>query len=53
MHKNPTRQKIYDISFASVYKLYIQKAERKNRTKVEVDEIILWLTGYTQAEFEK
>jgi len=47
------RPRIYDMSFASVYKLYIQKAERKNRTKAEVDEIILWLTGYTQKEFEK
>jgi hypothetical protein len=34
------------MTFASVYKLYIRKAERKNRTKSEVDEIICWLTGY-------
>ena len=36
------------MSFASVYPLYIQKAERKGRTKEEVDTIILWLTGYDQ-----
>jgi len=35
--------------FANVYPLYIQKAERKNRTKEEVDQIIFWLTGYDQA----
>src|ERR1700749_5122764 len=43
---NNTR--VYRMSFASVYPLYIQKAERKGRTKAEVDEIILWLTGYDQ-----
>lgn len=37
------------MSFASVYPLYIAKAEKKQRTKAEVDEIILWLTGYTKA----
>jgi hypothetical protein len=37
------------IKFAKVYPLYIQKAERKNRTKEEVDQIICWLTGYNQA----
>lgn len=46
--KSPARPRIFDMSFASVYKLYIQKAERKGRTKEEVDEIILWLTGYTR-----
>ena len=40
--------KIFKTSFASVYPLYIQKAERKGRTKEEVDEIIYWLTGYDQ-----
>lgn len=48
-----SRPRIYDMSFASVYKLYITKAERKGRTKAEVDEIILWLTGYTKTELEK
>jgi hypothetical protein len=40
--------RIYAMSFASVYPLYIQKAERKNRTKEEVDQIIFWLTGYNE-----
>ena len=48
-----SRPRIYYMSFASVYKLYITKAERKGRTKAEVDEIILWLTGYTKKQFEK
>lgn len=39
--------------FAKVYPLYVQKAERKNRTKKEVDQIIRWLTGYTQAGLQK
>jgi hypothetical protein len=39
---------IFAMSFASVYPLYIQKAEKKGRTKAEVDAIICWLTGYTQ-----
>ena len=40
------KPKIYAIPFDKVYPLYIQKAERKGRTKAEVDEIIFWLTGY-------
>jgi hypothetical protein len=44
--------RIYSISMASVYPLYIAKAEKKGRTKAEVDEIIMWLTGYSQEEFE-
>jgi hypothetical protein len=40
---------IFEITFAKVYPLYVQKAERKNRTKAEVDQIICWLTGYNQA----
>lgn len=44
--------RIYAMSFASVYKLYIQKAEKKGRTKKEVDEIILWLTGFTPNAFQ-
>ena len=46
-------QRVFAMSFASVYPLYIQKAERKNRTKEEVDEIIFWLTGYDQTELEE
>lgn len=41
------------MSFASVYPAYIAKAQRKGRTRGEVDEIIRWLTGYTQRQFEK
>lgn len=44
--------KIYKMSFSSVYPLYIAKAEKKGRTKEEVDEIILWLTGYKKEEFQ-
>lgn len=42
--------RIYTMSFSSVYPLYVAKAERKGRTKAEVDEIITWLTGYSQSE---
>lgn len=42
--------RIYKMSFSSVYPHYVTKAERKDRTKAEVDEIIIWLTGYTQKE---
>lgn len=44
-----TKHRIYTTSFASVYPLYVAKAERKGRTRAEVDEIILWLTGYSPA----
>jgi hypothetical protein len=40
---------IFAMTFAKVYPLYVQKAERKNRTKKEVDQIICWLTGYDPA----
>ncbi len=43
--------KIYSMIFANVYPLYVAKAEKKGRTKSEVDQIICWLTGYSQAEF--
>jgi hypothetical protein len=42
------KERIYALVFASVYPLYIKKAERKGRTKEEVDEIIFWLTGYNK-----
>jgi hypothetical protein len=48
-----TKHKIFTTPFAKVYPLYVQKAERKNRTKDEVDQIIRWLTGYSQAGMEK
>jgi hypothetical protein len=44
---------IFAIPFAKVYPLYVQKAERKNRTKEEVDQIICWLTGYDQAGLQE
>ncbi len=47
-----TKHRIYATSFASVYPLYVAKAEKKGRTKAEVDEIVRWLTGYSQKEFE-
>ena len=49
---NPSKPRIYTMSFARVYPEYIAKAKRKGRTKEEVDEIIRWLTGYSQKEFE-
>jgi hypothetical protein len=50
--KVATKHRIYTTSFASVYPHYIVKAEKKGRTKAEVDEIIRWLTGYTQKKLE-
>lgn len=43
------RQSLLKMKFSNVYPLYVRKAERKNRTREEVDQIICWLTGYTQA----
>ena len=56
--ETPTKKhRIYTMSFARVYLEYVAKAERKGRTKAEVDEIICWLTGYSHegldAELEK
>jgi hypothetical protein len=47
-----TQHRIYTTSFASVYPHYVAKAERKGRTRAEVDQIILWLTGFSQAAFD-
>ena len=47
------KDRIFTTAFSKVYPLYVQKAERKKRTKDEVDEIIRWLTGYSQAGLEK
>lgn len=44
------KPRIYTIKFAHVYPLYITKAERKGRTKAEVDEVIRWLTGYSDID---
>lgn len=46
------KPRIYSVSFASVYPLYVSKAEKKGRDKKEVDEIIRWLTGYSQEELD-
>ncbi len=46
------KHRIYTMSFARVYPEYVAKAERKGRTKAEVDEIICWLTGYSQKELD-
>ena len=46
------KPRIYRMSFARVYPEYVAKAERKERTKAEVDEIIRWLTGYSQEGLE-
>jgi hypothetical protein len=45
--------RIFATKFSKVYPLYVQKAERKNRTKEEVDQVICWLTGYSRAELRK
>src|ERR1044071_6257389 len=47
------KHRIFATTFASVYPLYVQKAERKNRTKEELDQIICWLTGYSQAGLQQ
>ena len=46
------KHRIYTTSFASVYPLYVAKAEKKGRTKAEVDEVVRWLTGYNQKRLE-
>ncbi|GAA4139128.1 DUF2200 domain-containing protein [Sphingobacterium kyonggiense] len=46
-------ERVYKMSFAGVYPLYIQKAEKKGRTKEEVDQIIFWLTGYDEKSLKE
>jgi hypothetical protein len=48
----PEKHRIYRMTFSSVYPHYVAKAEKKGRTKAEVDTIIRWLTGYTQRQLE-
>lgn len=48
-----TNDRIYGMSVARVYPLYIAKAEKKGRTKAEVDKVIYWLTGYTEQSLER
>jgi hypothetical protein len=47
------KHRIYQMAFSKVYPLYVQKAERKGRTRAEVDKVICWLTGYTPAQLQK
>lgn len=46
-------QRVFALSFASIYPLYVEKVERKNRSKEELDQVIGWLTGYDAAGLEK
>ncbi len=46
------KHRIFTTSFASVYPLYVAKAEKKERTKAEVDELVRWLTGYSQKKLD-
>lgn len=48
-----TNERIYKMAFSAVYPMLVQKAERKGRTKEEVDKIILWLTGYNESELKE
>ena len=48
-----TQHRIFKTPFAKIYPMYVQKAERKGRTKDEVDEVIRWLTGYSQAQLQQ
>lgn len=48
-----TEHKIYSMAFSRIYPNYVAKAERKDRTKEEVDEILTWLTGYSNEELHK
>jgi len=47
------KNRVFAMKFANVYPLYVQKAERKNRTKAEVDQVICWLTGYDDAGLQQ
>jgi hypothetical protein len=46
-------ERVYRISFASIYPMYIQKVEKKGRTKDEVDKVICWLTGYDNKSLKR
>ncbi len=50
---NKSNNRVFGMKFADVYPLYVQKVERKNRTKEEVDQIICWLTGYNQTGLQQ
>ena len=49
----PAKPRVYGISFASVYPLYIQKVEKKGRTKAELDQVLCWLTGHQARSLKK
>ena len=51
--KKMSNEKVFKMSFVNVYPAYINKAEKKRRTKAEVDKIIFWLTGYNQKSLQK
>src|SRR5690606_34110125 len=53
MSQQQQQHRIYRMKFSRVYPMYVQKAERKNRTKEEVDEVICWLTGYSREELQE
>ncbi len=46
------KERIYKLSFASVYPYYVEKAKKKGRSKAEVDDIIRWLTGYSEKDLQ-
>jgi hypothetical protein len=52
MHEK-NRARVFAMPYASVYPMYIKKAEAKGRTKAEVDEVLRWLTGYSQQQLEQ
>jgi hypothetical protein len=53
MDSEKRKKRIYEMSFSTVYPLYIQKVEKKGQTKKEVDQIIRWLTGYSDEEIKQ
>jgi hypothetical protein len=50
---NKSNTRVFGMKFANIYPLYVEKAERKNRTKEEVDQVICWLTGYNRAGLQQ
>ena len=50
---NANMQRVYRMSFGSVYPLYVEKVEKKGRTKAELDQVIEWLTGFDAAALER
>jgi hypothetical protein len=51
--KTDKNHRIFAMAFASVYPLYIEKAKKKGRTKAEVDEVVMWLTGYSSKQLQR